>query len=157
MTSTLLLLPRDGLRYLTTSNAGTSGSIKFKHSKPDDLLLISFIHTGTVGYQLTLEPKGHPINNGSPGGEGFWYQVPVELHGWWHEIRARGDHVGVPFDEFASRLPTNLPDPGAIGYVVLTYAPDADTSPHAGPAVSTLAVWGSRVRVPSAPLFVNIV
>ncbi|MFF0578555.1 ThiF family adenylyltransferase [Streptosporangium saharense] len=141
MTSTLLLLPRDGLRHLTSANAGSSGSIKFKRSEPDDLVLISFIHTAMAGFHLTLEPKSHPMNSGLPGGEGFWFRVPVELHGWWYEITRRGDHVGVPFDEFAKRLPKRLIDPGAIGYFVLTYAPDADKPPYDETPVSRLVAW----------------
>ncbi|WP_051362486.1 ThiF family adenylyltransferase [Amycolatopsis thermoflava] len=141
MTSTLLLLPRDGLRYLTTANAGTSGSIRFKRSETDDLLLISFIRTATAGYQLMLEPKAHPMNSGLTGGEGFWFRVPVELHEWWYGITRRGDYVGVPFDEFAKRLPKPLADPGAIGYVVLTYAPDADEPPWDETPISRLAAW----------------
>ena len=141
MTSTLLLLPRDGLRYLASANAGASGTIRLKHSKTDDLALISFIRAGTAGYQLMLEPKNHVLNSGLTGGEGFWYRVPVELHAWWYEITRRGDHVGVSFCEFAKQLPKSLTDPGSIGYVVLTYAPDADKPPWDETPVSRLAAW----------------
>lgn len=155
MTGTLLLLSRDGVRYLSAANAGTSGTIGFKRSGHDDLVLISFIRTGNAGYQLALEPKSHPMNSGLPGGEGFWFQVPVELHGWWYEITRRGDHVGVPFDEFAERLPKPLSDPGGIGYLVLTYAPDADKPPYDETPVPRLAAWwvtrtgvfGTRVAI----------
>src|SRR4051812_3106493 len=113
MTSTALLLPRDGLRHLTSAGAGSSGTIRLKRSGPEDLLMISFIRTGTVGFDLKLEPKSHPMNTALAGGEGFWFRVPAELHGWWHEITRRGDQARVPFDEFAKRLPKPPPDPGA--------------------------------------------
>ena len=141
MTSTLLLLPQDGLRYLTSATAGTSGTIKLKRSKTDDLLLISYIRTATAAFQLKLQPNSHPMNSALPGGEGFWFQVPVELHGLWYGIIRRGDHVSVPLDEFAKWLPKPVTDPGAIGYVVLTYAPDADKPPYNETAVPRLAAW----------------
>src|SRR5438094_10417490 len=115
MTSTVLLLPQDGLRHLMAANAGTSGTIKFKWSTADDPILLSYVRAGDAGYQVTLAPKTHRINQGETGGEGWWFQVPVELHGWWHELVRRGDHVGVPREEFAKRLPKPLTDPGALG------------------------------------------
>lgn len=141
MTGMLLLLPRDGLRYLTSANAGTSGTIKLKSSEPDDLVLISFIRIATAGYHLALHPKTHPMNSGLPGGDGFWFRVPAELHGWWYEITRRGDDVSVSFDAFAKHLPKAPADPGAIGYVVLTYAPDADEPPWDETPVCRLAAW----------------
>jgi hypothetical protein len=60
MTSILLLMPQDGLRYLTSTSAGTSGVIKFKSSESDELLLISYIRTATAGsslYQVGLVIK----------------------------------------------------------------------------------------------------
>lgn len=88
-----------------------------------------------------LEPKSHPMNSGLPGGDGFWFRVPVELHGVWYEITRRGDRVGVPFDKFAKQLPKPLADPGDVEYVVLTYAPDADEPPYDETPVSPLVAW----------------
>jgi hypothetical protein len=57
MTSTVLLLPREGLQHLVSPNAGTFGDIKFKRSLSDDLILVSMIRTGGVGHPLSLSPK----------------------------------------------------------------------------------------------------
>jgi len=154
--STLLLLPRDGFRYLTSDDAGTSGSIRFKRSDPDDLLLISFITNATAGFQLALEPSSHILNSGLTGGEGFWFRTSVELNAWWFEIARRGDDVGVSFNEFAERLPKPLADPGAIAYVVLTYAPDAVNPPYDETPIPELAAWRvTRTGVFSTPIAVE--
>ncbi|MEU3626007.1 hypothetical protein BS329_30615 [Amycolatopsis coloradensis] len=141
MTSTVLLLPRNGLRRLMAPNAGTSGAIKFKRSSTDDLMLLSYVKIGEAGYQVTLAPKTHRINQGEAGGDGLWFQAPVELHGWWYELVRRGDQFGVPRDEFAKRLPKPLTDPGALGYVVLTYAPGAEFPPYDVTPIPTFAAW----------------
>ncbi|NJP97105.1 ThiF family adenylyltransferase [Nonomuraea sp. FMUSA5-5] len=160
MIDTLFLLPRDGLRYLIATDAGTSGTIKFRRSDSDGLVLISYLRNSTAGFQLQLDPRSHPLNTGLPGGDGFWFRVPAELHGLWYEITRRGEHVGVSFDAFAARLPKQLMDPGALGYFALTYAPDADKPPYDEAPVPRLAAWrvtrkavfGASVAVEPEPI-----
>ncbi|MET9001742.1 ThiF family adenylyltransferase [Amycolatopsis sp. NPDC004169] len=141
MTSTVLLLPRNGLRRLMALNAGTSGAIKFKHSSADDLMLLSYVKVGEVGYQVPLAPKTHRLNQGDTGVNGLWFQVPVELHCWWYELVRRGDQFCVPRDEFVKRLPGPLTDPGALGYIVLTYARGAAFPPYDVTPIPEFAAW----------------
>jgi molybdopterin/thiamine biosynthesis adenylyltransferase len=140
MTTTVLLLPRDALKRIMASNTA-SGSIKVKRSPADDLMLLSYVKIGETGYQITLKPKIHSINQGEHGGDGLWFKVQVELHAWWFELIRRGDQFAVPRTDFAERLPKPLPDPGALGYVVLTCAPGAGFPPHDNVPIPEFAAW----------------
>jgi molybdopterin/thiamine biosynthesis adenylyltransferase len=140
VTGTVLLLPREALKHIMASDA-QSGAIKVKRSRPDDLVLLSYVKVDETGYGITLSPKTHPINQGEPGGDGLWFKVPVDLHLWWLDLARRGDQFGVLRAEFAEHLPKVLPDPGASGYVVLTCAPGAAFPPFDAVPVPEFAAW----------------
>lgn len=140
MIGPLVLLPRDGVRHLTSESAGSWGAIRFKNSPGDHLALISFVHTGTAGYQVGLQPRRHPMNAAVTSGDGLWCRVPVDLHMAWFEI-ARRHAAMIPFNHFKIVLPRTPKDPGNSGYVVLTYAPDADTAPYNEVPIPQFAAW----------------
>lgn len=140
MIGPLVLLPRDGVRHLTSNSAGSWGKIRFKNAPGDNLALISFVHNGTAGYQVDLQPKHHPMNAATVGGDGLWYRVTVDLHLTWFEV-ARRRAAMIPLNDFKTMVPRTPYDPGNAGYVVLTHAPDADTAPYTEVPIPSFAAW----------------
>jgi hypothetical protein len=136
----VLLLPRDAARHLKAAGAGRHGVIRFRHSSSDKLAVVSFVHNGTVGYQVSLRPKSHPMNSATPGGDGLWCKVPADLHLAWYGV-ARRHAVMMTLDAFKGMLPITLKDPGNAGYVVLTYAPDAAAAPYNEVPIPVFVAW----------------
>jgi hypothetical protein len=155
MIGPLILLPHDGARHLFAAS-GAHGAIRFSRAPRDHLTLISFVHNGTAGYQIKLRPRLHPLNNADPGGDGLWCKVPADLHIAWYEI-ARRQAAMTTFDAFNGMVPVALKDPGNTGYVVLTYAPDADAEPYTEVPIPVFAGWfvtrqgAEPVRVETEP------
>ncbi|MFC7278178.1 ThiF family adenylyltransferase [Paractinoplanes rhizophilus] len=140
MIGPLLLLPRDAARHLEAAGAGRHGVIRFRHSSSDKSAVVSFVHNGSAGYQVSLRPKHHPMNCATPGGDGLWCKVPADLHLAWYDI-ARRHATMTTLDAFKGMLPITLKDPGNTGYVVLTYAPEAAAAPYNEVPIPVFAAW----------------